>query len=153
MISFIVLGLNYDFSIDMWSVGVTLYELYTGKIMFPGKSNNQMLKFFMDLKGKFSNKMIRKGAFKEQHFDANCNFLYQEIDKVTEKEKIVVMNNIKPIRDLNLELVAGQIDLPDDHLRKVMQLKDLLEKILMLDPSKRISINQALGHPFIQDKI
>ena len=81
----LVLGQNYDFNIDMWSVGCTLYELYTGKILFSGKSNNQMLKFFMDLKGKMSNKFIRKGQFKDAHFDSNYNFLYQEIDKVTEK--------------------------------------------------------------------
>ncbi|RWS05742.1 serine/threonine-protein kinase PRP4-like protein [Dinothrombium tinctorium] len=148
----IILGLNYDFNIDMWSVAVTLYELYTGKIMFPGKSNNQMLKFFMDLKGKFSNKLIRKGAYKDQHFDANCNFLYQEIDKVTEREKVVVMSNIKATRDLQCELIAGH-RLSEDHHRKVIQLKDLLEKLLMLDPTKRLSINQALGHPFIQDRM
>lgn len=44
-----------------------------------------MLKFFMDLKGKMPNKIIRKGSFKEQHFDSNCNFLYHEVDKVTER--------------------------------------------------------------------
>jgi serine/threonine-protein kinase PRP4 len=82
---FIVLGQPYDYPIDMWSVGCTLYELYTGKIMFSGKSNNQMLKFFMDLKGRMNNKFVRKGIFKDQHFDSNCNFLYQEIDRVTEK--------------------------------------------------------------------
>lgn len=38
-------------------------------------------------------------------------------------------------------------------MRKVKQLKDLLEGILMLDPAKRISINAALAHPFIQEKI
>lgn len=81
-----MLGLPYDFSIDLWSVAVTIYEVYTGKIMFPGKSNNQMLKFMMDLKGKFPNKIIRKAQFKEQHFDQhNCNFLYHEIDKVTQR--------------------------------------------------------------------
>ena len=32
----------YDFSIDMWSVGASIYELYTGKILFSGKSNNQV---------------------------------------------------------------------------------------------------------------
>lgn len=82
---FLVLGIPYDFGIDMWSVGCTIYELYTGKIMFSGKTNNQMLKFFMDLKGKMPNKLIRKGNFKEQHFDTNCNFLYHEVDKVTER--------------------------------------------------------------------
>lgn len=62
-----------------------MYELYTGKIMFPGKTNNDMLKLFMDFKGKIPNKLIRKGMFREQHFDVNCNFLYTEVDKVTEK--------------------------------------------------------------------
>lgn len=148
----IILGFGYDFGIDMWSVGCTLYELYTGKIMFSGKSNNQMLKFFMDLKGKFPNKVIRKGAFRDQHFDQQCNFLYHEVDKVTEREKVVVMTNINASRDLQEELIGRQ-RLPEDQLRKVGHLKDLLEKILMLDPMKRISINQALTHPFIQEKI
>lgn len=44
-----------------------------------------MLKLFMDLKGKMPNKVIRKGAFKDQHFDVNCNFLYRDVDKVTER--------------------------------------------------------------------
>lgn len=73
----------------MWSVGCTVYELYTGKIMFSGKTNNQMLKFFMDLKGKMPNKLIRKGTFKDQHFDSNYNFLYHEVDKVTERVSII----------------------------------------------------------------
>ena len=148
----IIMGLKYDASIDLWSVGVTIFELYTGKIMFPGKSNNQMLKYFMDFKGKFSIKMIRRGALKESHFDANYNFLYSEIDKVTEREKTVVMSNIHPSRDLESELIGGQ-SLPENQLRKVLQLKDLLEKMLILDPTKRLTINQALAHPFIQEKI
>lgn len=53
--------------------------------MFSGKTNNQMLKFFMDLKAKMPNKLIRKGQFKERHFDTNCNFLYHEVDRVTER--------------------------------------------------------------------
>lgn len=81
----IILGMQYDYAIDMWSAGCTIYELYTGKILFSGKSNNQMLKFFMDLKGKIPNKVIRKGQFKDQHFDQNCNFLSHEIDKLTER--------------------------------------------------------------------
>ncbi|XP_054274882.1 serine/threonine-protein kinase PRP4 homolog [Macrosteles quadrilineatus] len=148
----VILGIPYDFGVDMWSAGCTIYELYTGKIMFSGKSNNQMLKYFMDFKGKFPNKLIRKGAFKDQHFDHNCNFLSHEVDKVTEREKVVTMSTINITRDLQSELVGNQ-HLPDDQARKVNQLKDLLEKILMLDSSKRIPINQALLHSFIQEKI
>lgn len=62
------------------------------------------------------------------------------------------MTVVKVTRDLQLELVAGQA-LPPDQLKKVTQLKDLLEKALAVDPAKRISLNNALTHPFIQDKI
>ncbi|XP_071560849.1 uncharacterized protein Prp4k isoform X1 [Temnothorax nylanderi] len=147
----IILGIPYDFGIDMWSVGCTIYELYTGKIMFSGKTNNQMLKYFMDLKGKMPNKLIRKGSFKDQHFDSNCNFLYHEVDKVTEREKIVVMSTLPATRDLSAEL--GGNSLPPEQNRKVGQLKDLLERTLMLDAGKRITVNHALAHPFIQEKI
>ncbi|KAM5156653.1 serine/threonine-protein kinase PRP4 homolog isoform 1-T1 [Mantella aurantiaca] len=148
----IVIGKIYDYGIDMWSVGCTLCELYTGKILFPGKTNNHMLKLAMDLKGKMPNKMIRKGVFKDQHFDANLNFMYIEVDKVTEREKVTVMSTINPTKDLLADLIGCQ-RLPEDQRKKVHQLKDLLDQILMLDPAKRISINQALQHPFIQEKI
>ncbi|XP_044148618.1 LOW QUALITY PROTEIN: serine/threonine-protein kinase PRP4 homolog [Bufo gargarizans] len=148
----IVIGKIYDYGIDMWSVGCTLCELYTGKILFPGKTNNHMLKLAMDLKGKMPNKMIRKGVFKDQHFDSNLNFMYIEVDKVTEREKVTVMSTINPTKDLLADLIGCQ-RLPEDQRKKVHQLKDLLDQILMLDPAKRISINQALQHPFIQEKI
>lgn len=146
-----VLGQTYDHGIDMWSVGCTLYELYTGKIMFSGKSNNQMLKYFMDLRGKFSNRILRKATFKDQHFDDDYNFLYQDFDKVTEKPKIVTMGHISITRDLQAELVAGQT-LNETMSRKVLHLKDLLDKIFVLDPAKRFSPSQAILHPFLTDK-
>lgn len=39
----LVLGIQCEFGIDMWSAGCTIYELYTGKILFPGKTNNQVI--------------------------------------------------------------------------------------------------------------
>lgn len=37
------------------------------------------------MKGKFPNRLIRKGLFKDQHFDSSFNFLYREVDKLTER--------------------------------------------------------------------
>jgi len=85
-----VLGLGYDHGIDLWSAATTVYELYTGRIMFPGKSNNEMLKLIMDLKGKLPNRLIRKGTFRDNHFDTNFNFLYHEVDKVTQRVCILL---------------------------------------------------------------
>jgi len=148
----IIIGSKYDYAIDMWSVGCTIYELYTGKILFAGKTNNEMLKLMMEVKGKMPHRVAKKGMFKDNHFDGSFNFLYCEVDKVTEKEKVTVMSSIPPSRDLLASLV-GEQSLDDTHLRKVHQLKDFLEKCFLLDPTKRISINQALTHPFITEKL
>ncbi|XP_022096106.1 serine/threonine-protein kinase PRP4 homolog [Acanthaster planci] len=144
----IIIGMTYDYAIDLWSTACTIFELYTDKILFPGKSNNQMLKLMMDLKGRMPNKMIKKGMLKDGHFDGSFNFKYIEVDKVTEREKVTTYSAINPGRDLMGDLVG--VGRPD---RKLTQLKDLLEKCLTLDPSKRIQIKEALHHPFIQEKI
>ena len=81
----LVIGRPYDTMLDLWSVGCTLFELYTGKIMFAGKTNNEMLKLMMDVKGKMPNKIIKKAQFKDKHFDEHCNFMYIEVDKITQK--------------------------------------------------------------------
>lgn len=67
----------------MWSVGTTLYELYTGKVLFPGSSNNMMLKLMMDLKGKIPHKVLKKGAFIDKHFDEKLDFVFQDVDKIS----------------------------------------------------------------------
>lgn len=59
---------------------------------------------------------------------------------------------IKASRNLHQELIADQ-NLPDDQMRKVTQLRDLLDAIFVLDPAKRIPLNAALTHPFIQEKM
>jgi serine/threonine-protein kinase PRP4 len=55
----IMLGCPFEFGVDIWSAAVSLYELYTGKVMFPGRSNNEMLKLIMHSKGKIKAKMQR----------------------------------------------------------------------------------------------
>lgn len=72
---------------DMWSIGCVLYELFTGKILFPGKTNNEMLKLMMDVKGPFPKKMLKKAAFADKHFndDLNMSFALLEEDPVSRR--------------------------------------------------------------------
>lgn len=81
----IMLGMPYDFAIDIWSVGCTLFELYTGKILFTGRTNNQMLRSIMECRGKFNHKLLRKAQFSSLHFDDLLNFRSVEKDKISGK--------------------------------------------------------------------
>ena len=49
--SIIVSDQTDDRGIDIWSVAVCLFELFAGHIMFPGGSNNEMLRLMMAIKG------------------------------------------------------------------------------------------------------
>lgn len=70
---------------DMWAIGCVVYELFTGKILFNGRTNNEMLRRMMDVKGPFPKKMLRKGAFTAKHFDndPSMSFRCYEDDPVT----------------------------------------------------------------------
>jgi serine/threonine-protein kinase PRP4 len=65
----IMLGCSFDQGIDVWSAGVTLFELYTGRVMFPGRSNNEMIKLIMQTKGKVNSKLLKRGEFVSKHFN------------------------------------------------------------------------------------
>nr|XP_043627321.1 serine/threonine-protein kinase prpf4B-like isoform X2 [Erigeron canadensis] len=142
----IILGLTYDHPVDMWSVGCCLFELYTGKVLFPGGTNNEMLRFQMELKGPFPRRMLRKGAFTELHFDQDLNFVAIEEDPVTKK---IVKRQVN-IRATGISSILRSF--PGEDPKMVANFKDLLEKIFMLDPDKRLTVQQALGHPFITGK-
>jgi serine/threonine-protein kinase PRP4 len=68
----IMLGLPYDCAADMWSVGCTLYEMYTGKVLFAGKDNNEMLRMQQEARGAIPKRLLRRATFRDQHFDEVC---------------------------------------------------------------------------------
>lgn len=81
----VILGMDYDYAIDVWSIGCTLFELFTGKILFPGSSNNQMLKAMMEVRGRMNHKYYKRGQLWRCHFDDKNNFLSKEHDHATHR--------------------------------------------------------------------
>jgi serine/threonine-protein kinase PRP4 len=78
----IILGMEIGYAIDMWSIGCTIFELWTGKILFPGRTNNQMIRVFMDTLGWPTEKLLRKASLKAEHFELGppLRFLSGELD-------------------------------------------------------------------------
>ena len=106
--------MHADTPMDMWSIGCVVYELYTGKILFPGRSNNEMLKLMMDVGGAFPKKMLRKGAFADRHFDLkdpNCAFYHIEEDPVT-KQPVRALGLFKTLEHNSGHAVLVGVGLP-----------------------------------------
>ena len=150
----ICLGLAYDTKIDIWSAGCCLYEMFTSKVLFQGKNNNLMLDKFMELKGPFPRKMIRR-HFKSfelmqraPHFDTDFTFRKHAVDPVTKADTVKLVTYTKNTQDLG-HMMSKHIG-NNSNTKLVFQLRDLLERCFLLDPSKRISAKEALKHPFIE---
>lgn len=79
----VILGCTYDTQIDVWAAAVSLFEIYTGDVMFRGNCNTEMLRLIMEVKGKISSKMLRKGEFTFKHFNEQYRLLVRDIDSVT----------------------------------------------------------------------
>ncbi|KAG9234199.1 kinase-like domain-containing protein [Amylocarpus encephaloides] len=145
----IILGMQYDFAIDVWSVGCTLYELYTGKILFTGRTNNQMLRSIMDCRGKFTTKMLKRSQFAHLHFDELASFRSVEQDKLTGKDTVKTLAFSRPTRDLRTRLMSASKGLTEVETEELSLFTDFLDRCLTLNPEKRCTPSEALRHPFI----
>ncbi|KAJ6143466.1 hypothetical protein N7471_002919 [Penicillium samsonianum] len=150
----IILGIPYDYAIDVWSIGCTLFELYTGKILFTGRNNNQMLRSIMECRGKYPPKLLRRGTLSPHHFDEMLNFHSVEEDKITGRLHTKIVDFKKPTRDLKTRLMAqGTRGMPDTEVKELTMFLDLLDRCLSLNPEKRITPAEALKHPFLAPRI
>lgn len=157
----IILGCEYGIPVDVFALGATLYECFTGKILFNSKSNNDALRKIMELKGKIPAKIIKKGFLWKTHFDDVLDFKYEDVDKYTKKVVSRTMSDLSAKKDL-FELLMERVgpekkqsDVKEDvqTVKRVKQFADLLHQMLALDPEKRITANDALSHPFLEDRL
>ena len=102
-----------------------------------------MMKLFIEMKGPVPRKLLRKAAFRENHYDQEGVFSLIEDDPVTHRQIRRLIRDAKPTRDLAARLAAHDKNLADAERRKVSQLADLLDKMFNFDPEKRITVSQA----------
>jgi hypothetical protein len=113
-----------------------------------------MLWHHQAVKGRFPHRMIRTHlrqveAFGfECHFEADMRFRRSVLDPVSRTPTVKLADVTRPTEDLGAKLLAKRS--ADDDKRSVLALRDLLEAMLTLDPAKRISVRDAICHPFIR---
>jgi serine/threonine-protein kinase PRP4 len=172
----IILGVTPTLAIDLWSLAVSMAEVFLGKLLFRGTSNNDMLYVFMQHLGAVSNRVVRQHVVQLgkvptlgrqfQVDGANFVFLQQTVDAVTGQpihkrlplataSSIVGAGSSGGSKFPSATPLAGKIvraKSANDSRAHVQQFADLLHKCLALDPTRRLTLKDALGHDFFQVK-
>lgn len=112
---------RYSTSVDMWSIGCIFVEMHTGRALFPGNNEQDQLSLIF------------------QKLGTPCPRVYPGIVNLPSYEPELYENYPRPE---NLKHLVP--DLCDDGV-------DLLSRMLVFDPDKRISAEDAMKHRFFDD--
>ncbi|KAJ3258370.1 Dual specificity tyrosine-phosphorylation-regulated kinase [Boothiomyces macroporosus] len=126
----IILGLPYSMSIDMWSFGCVLAELFTGYPIFPGENENEQLACIMEIKGLPPSSLLATGSRTRTFFDSN-------------NTPRSITNSKGKKRRPGSKTLSGVLRSTD------MAFLDFLDKCFSWNPEQRITPKEALEHPFI----
>lgn len=111
---------EYTAAIDIWSVGCILGEIMTREPLFPGKDYVHQLRLITELIGSPD--------------DASLGFLRSDNARRYVRQLPRCRKQQFATRFPNM--LSGAVD--------------LLEKMLVFDPNKRITVEEALRHPYLQ---
>ncbi|KAG0484844.1 hypothetical protein HPP92_008923 [Vanilla planifolia] len=110
---------EYTAAIDIWSVGCILGEIITRGPLFPGRDYVHQLRLITELIGSPDDSSL--GFLRSD----NARRYVKQLPQYPKQRFSARFPNMSP----------GAVD--------------LLEKILVFDPSKRITVDQALCHPYL----
>lgn len=132
----VLLGLPYNNRIDVWSLACILVEMHTGRPLFPGSNSYDQMRKIVNLRGFPTLNMIRNSQKASQYFNI--------ADKVTMLEP----NNPKNSKPTSIGEFIKKYGLWHEDYIAMQSFLDLIDKMLQIEPNKRISAQEALRHPF-----
>ncbi|TDH67375.1 hypothetical protein CCR75_001919 [Bremia lactucae] len=115
----LLLSSKYDKQMDVWAIGCILAEMLGRRPLFPGHDYLHQLKIIMDVVGSPS------------------------------EESLDFITNPKAKRFILRQPKKPKVPLSSVYPRATPQCLDLLEKMLVFDPRKRITIQEALAHSYL----
>lgn len=74
----VILGCNYDFKIDIWSLGCILAEIFSGEVLFESENIVELLAKMQGLRGPWPSWMIERGKEVEKYFTPEL-VLFEEL--------------------------------------------------------------------------
>lgn len=151
----VILGQDYDTQIDLWSSGVTLFELATGRALFGGDTNNELVHEMLKLRGAFPERFACAGEFAYKHFNRSGEFLNANGDfaRNSANPAVVPMSAFSTPEPL-LQALEAEIREPPRgvdaarHQGLVRHFAALVERCLALPPGDRPTAEGALAHRF-----
>ncbi|CAB1343354.1 unnamed protein product [Coregonus sp. 'balchen'] len=141
----VILGMGYQANVDIWSVGCILAEMVRHKILFPGRDLDVwsvgciVAEMVRDIDQ--WNKVIEQLGTPPQEFLMKLN---QSVRTYVENRPLYA--------GYSFDKLFPDVLFPADsehNKLKASQARDLLSKMLVIDSSKRISVDEALKHPYI----
>lgn len=109
---------SYSLAVDLWSAGCILAEILLEKVIFPGKSSLNQMELIIELLGKPSN--------------SDLNDM-----KISYANELLPNLKGKKIKSFNMLFE----NCPPDAI-------DLMRKLLVYNPSKRLTVDEVLAHPY-----
>lgn len=136
-------GCNFDFSADMWSLGCIVYELLTGKVLFPYRTVQENLAKALAINKVYDFKIFQEGRRRKNY--VNSYGLLAITDQV---ERGVDSNTTEVVVPLR-----GFEPFADTQWTKENQFViDFIKQCLNLDPARRLRVEEAATHPFMKQK-
>ncbi|ODM89368.1 Stress-activated protein kinase JNK [Orchesella cincta] len=129
-----VLQMEYNEKVDIWSIGCIFGEIIKGSVLFPG-----------DYRLDQYNKITEKLGHQVKHF----------IDKIPKPIMKTYVENQPHCESWGFEdffrfaFSRNNLAISDTHRFRSGNGRDLLSKMLVIDPEHRISVEEALKHPYI----
>ncbi|XP_038155567.1 dual specificity protein kinase CLK2-like isoform X2 [Cyprinodon tularosa] len=126
----VILDLGWNQSCDVWSLGCVLMEYYLGRTLFPSPDCGEHLAMMQKVLGPIPPHLLKQTG--KKHFVKNEHL---NVDKANSSDE-AIQKFCQPLRYMRTNSDEEK------------QLFDLLGCMLEYDVSRRITLEEALWHPF-----
>ncbi|KAI4160047.1 MAG: hypothetical protein LQ342_006083 [Letrouitia transgressa] len=163
----IILNLGWSYPCDIWSIGCILVEFFTGDALFQTHDNLEHLAMMESIcNAKIEPKLVRQVQSSGRGSNANAaakfgtqprprNNMLTTLSRYFNRTlKLDYPNQETPKNSKKYVKAMKQIsDIIPQNTSFNKQFHDLLRKIFVYDPTKRITAKNALKHPWFRETI